>query len=533
MSHNLTEYQVIDPSNGKHLKTFPTATDKGISAAIDKAHNAYTKVWRSTPLRERTNLLLKVVDLIRQNKKEMVEIGITEMGKAIEQMEGEVDYIREILEYYAKNAEGFMKPVPCPGVPGAEIVSESLGVVLAIEPWNFPYYQVIRVVAPQLAAGNAVLVKPASCVAESALYLEKLFIQAGMPAGVFQVILATIPQIETLIDDFRIRGVTLTGNPFIVLEDADLDEAVRIAFQGRMDNMGQVCVALKRHIIVGRERGEKFEEAFVKLIKDMKVGDPRDRSTTIGPLFAEAGVVNILRQIEEAKAGGATVVVGGKRIDRPGAYVEPTLITDISRENPLFRKETFGPVASLYIVNTEEEAIELANATPYGLGGAVASSNVEHAKKVAAQIETGMVFINSGLNNSAATPFGGVKNLGFGRELEDLGFNEFVSNKMNKDSCFTYVHMHRSGDADLFEDFCKDKLPDDEIYVPPQHRPINPEDEDDVVPDQHAAFGIQRATQRVKEPAWKDLGLSDLMRKGPGPESKAAGPSKAPKALPR
>ncbi|PNP53524.1 hypothetical protein THARTR1_06218 [Trichoderma harzianum] len=456
MSHNLTEYKVIDPSNGKHLKTFPTATDKEISAAIDKAHDAYTKVWRSTPLRERTNLLLKVVDLIRQNKKEMVEIGITEMGKAIEQMEGEVDYITEILEYYAQNAEGFMKPVPCPGVPGAEVISESIGVVLAIEPWNFPYYQVIRVVAPQLASGNTVLVKPANCVAESALFLEKLFIQAGAPAGVFQVILATIPQIETLIDDFRVRGVTLTGSeragkavaeragrnlkkvvlelggsdPFIVLEDADLDEAVQIAFQGRMDNMGQVCVALKRHIIIGRERGEKFKEAFIKLIKGMKVGDPRDRSTSIGPLFAEAGVVGILRQIEEAKAAGATVVVGGKRIDRPGAYVEPTLITDISRENPLFREETFGPVASLYIVDTEEEAIELANATPYGLGGAVASSNIEHAKKVAAQIETGMVFINSGLNNSAATPFGGAKNSGFGRELAEIGFNEFVNKKL-------------------------------------------------------------------------------------------------------
>ncbi|KKP05251.1 succinate semialdehyde dehydrogenase [Trichoderma harzianum] len=454
--HNLTEYKVIDPSNGKHLKTFPTATDEQISAAIDKAHNAYTKVWKSTPLSERTKILRKVADLIRQNKKEMVEIAVTEMGKAIAQMEGEVDYICGILEYYAENAEGFLKPVPCPGVPGAEVVSESVGVILAIEPWNFPYYQVIRVVAPQLAAGNAALVKPANSVAESALYLEKLFLQAGAPAGVFQVILATIPQIETLIDDFRVRGVTLTGSeragkavaeragrnlkkvvlelggsdPFIVLEDADLDEAVQIAFDGRMDNMGQVCVALKRHIIVGRERGEMFKEAFVKLIKNMKIGDPRDRSTSVGPLFAEAGVVNILRQIEEAKVDGAKVVVGGKRIERPGAYVEPTLITDISRENPLFLQETFGPVASLYIVDTEEEAIELANATPYGLGGAVASTNIEHAKKVAAQIETGMVFINSPMNATPATPFGGVKNSGFGRELGDLGFNEFVNKKM-------------------------------------------------------------------------------------------------------
>ncbi|UKZ72733.1 hypothetical protein TrVFT333_000367 [Trichoderma virens FT-333] len=455
MSH-LTEYQTIDPSNGKLIKRFSTTTDDEISAAIDKAHRTYTTVWRSTPVRERTNILRKVADLVRQNKKEMVDIGVTEMGKMIEGMEGEIEFIVQILEYYADNAEQFMQPVPCPGVPGAEIVSESLGVVLAIEPWNLPYYQVIRVVAPQLAAGNAVLVKPANCVAESALFLEKLFIQAGAPAGVFQVILATIPQINTIIDDFRIRGVTLTGSeragkavaeragrnlkkvvlelggsdPFIVLEDADLDEAVQIAFQGRMENMGQICVALKRHIVVGRERGEKFKEGLVKLIKGMKVGDPRDRSTTIGPLYAEAGVVNIMRQIEEAKAAGATVVVGGKRIDRPGAYVEPTLITNISRENPLFLEETFGPVASLYVVDTEEEAIELANATPYGLGGAVASSSVEHAKRVASRIETGMVFINSSLNSSPAIPFGGVKNSGYGRELAELGFQEFVNKKM-------------------------------------------------------------------------------------------------------
>lgn len=455
MSH-ITEFKSIDPSNGQLIKIFPTTTDEEVSAAIDKAHQAYTKVWRSTPLSDRTNILLKVADLVRQNKKEMVDIGVMEMGKMIGSMEGEIDFIVHILEYYAKNAEEFMKPVPCPGVPGAEIVSEPLGVVLAIEPWNLPYYQIIRVVAPQLASGNAVLVKPANCVAESALYLEKLFIQAGTPAGVFQVILASIPQVNTIIDDFRVRGVTLTGSeragkavaeragrnlkkvvlelggsdPLIVLEDADLDEAIQIAFQGRMEGMGQICVALKRHIVVGRERGEKFKEGLVKLIKGMKVGDPRDRSTTIGPLYAEAGVMNILRQVEEAKAAGATVVVGGKRIDRPGAYVEPTLITDISRENPLFLEETFGPVASLYVVDTEEEAIELANATPYGLGGAVASSSVEHAKQVASRIETGMVFINSALNASAAIPFGGVKNSGYGRELGELGFQEFVNKKL-------------------------------------------------------------------------------------------------------
>lgn len=456
------EFKTIDPSNGQLVKEFPTATDEEVSAALDRAHKAYTKVWRNTPLSERTKILLKAAELIRQNKKELVDTAVTEMGKMIGAMEIEVDFIAVILEYNAGNAAEFLKPVPCAGVPGAEIVTEPLGVILAIEPWNYPYYQIIRVLAPQLAAGNVMLVKPAPSVAQSALLLEKLFTQAGAPPGVFQVILASIPQVNSLIDDFRVRGVTLTGSDragkavaeragrnlkkvalelggsdaLIVLEDADLDKAVQIAFEGRMDVMGQSCAALKRHIIVGRERGEKFKEAFIKLIKDMKAGDPRDRSTTIGPLFSESGVTNILRQIESAKAAGATVVAGGKRIDRPGAYVEPTLITDISPENPIYIEETFGPVASLYIVDTEEEAIELANATPYGLGGSVASSDIEHAKKVASQIDSGMVFINSPLNTHPAVPFGGVKNAGYGREQGELGIHEFTNKKL--------VRVHQS-----------------------------------------------------------------------------------------
>jgi succinate-semialdehyde dehydrogenase/glutarate-semialdehyde dehydrogenase len=455
MSAIMDEFKSIDPSTGKHVQTFPAATDAEISAALDRAHDAYTKVWRSTPVKERTKILSKVADLIRQNKQEMVEIAITEMGKLIGPTEDEIDFIVEILEYYSKNAEKFLKPVSIPERPGLELISEPVGVILAIEPWNLPYYQVIRQAAPQLAAGNTLLVKPANSVVQAALYLEKLFLQAGAPAGVIQVVLASVPQIGTLIDDFRVRGVALTGSeragravaeragrnlkkvilelggsdPLIVLEDADLDEAVKIAFDSRMHSMGQICVALKRHIVIGRERGKKFQDAYVKLIKGMKIGDPRDRSTTIGPLFAEIGVERLLQQIEEAKAAGAKIVIGGKRIDRPGAYVEPTLITDISRENPLFTGETFGPVASLYVVDTEEEAIELANATPYGLGGAVASSNIERAKRVASQIEAGMVFINSGLNDSTYLPFGGVKNSGIGRELGESGFYEFVNKK--------------------------------------------------------------------------------------------------------
>ncbi|KAL7922502.1 aldehyde dehydrogenase [Trichoderma austrokoningii] len=449
-------FQSIDPSNGQLVKTFAAATDAEVSAALDKAHNAYNKVWRATPVEERAKILARLAALIRQNKPEMVELGVTEMGKLIAQMEGEIDFIVSIIEYYAEHAVEFSQPVVNKLVPGTKVVTESLGVILAIEPWNFPFYQVIRVAACQLAAGNAVMVKPANSVAGSALFLEKLILQAGAPEGVFQVILATIPQIGTLIDDFRIRGVAMTGSeragravaeragknlkkavlelggsdPFIVLEDADLEEAIQVGFESRMAGMGQVCVALKRHIVIGRERGEKYKEGFAKLIKGMKVGDPRDRDSTVGPLFADIGVTRLQKQVEDAKAAGATVVVGGSKINRPGAYFEPTLITGITKENPLFLEETFGPVASLYVVDTEEEAIELANATTFGLGGAIASTNIEHAQRVAAQIDSGMIFINSGLNDHPSLSFGGVKNSGIGRELGELGFHEFVNKKM-------------------------------------------------------------------------------------------------------
>ncbi|KAM0254475.1 hypothetical protein ACHAQJ_006757 [Trichoderma viride] len=420
----VSHYNTTNPATGQLVKNFPSASDEKVFSALERAHNAYIKIWQ--------------------------------MGKTIGAIEMEVDISANILEYYAKNGQEFLKPVPCPGVLGAEVVSEPIGVILAIEPWNFPYYQIARVAAPQIVAGNTILVKPASTVPQCSLAFEKLFIDAGAPSGVYTNLFCSIPQVNALIDNFLVRGVTVTGSeragasvaeragrnmkkvvlelggsdPLIVLEDADLEEAIQVAASGRMICMGQACASFKRYIVVGKERGAKFQQGIVKVFAAMQPGDPMDRSTTLGPLFAESGVRDILIQVEEAKAAGATVVYGGKRIDRPGCYMEPTLITIISPENPLFQQETFGPVASLYVVDTEEEAIYIANATKFGLGSSIYSSNIKHAKELAAKIEAGMVFINSALNDGADVPFGGVKNSGFGRELSELGIGEFLNKKL-------------------------------------------------------------------------------------------------------
>ncbi|RFU78369.1 succinate-semialdehyde dehydrogenase nadp+ [Trichoderma arundinaceum] len=434
----VSHYNSTNPATGQLVKSFPSASDEEVISALARAHDTYIKIWRENPVAKRCEIIGRAADLMRERRHELSEIAVTEMGKTIGGMEMEVDISADILEYYARNGHDFLKTVPCPGVPGAEVVSEPIGVILAIEPWNFPYYQIARVAGPQIVAGNTMLVKPASTVPQCALAFEKLLVDAGAPTGVYTNLLCSVSQINALIDNFLVRGVTLTGSeradasvaeragrnmkkvvlelggsdPLIVLEDANLEEAIQ------------------RYIVIGKERGAKFQEGIVKIFTAMQAGDPMDRSTTLGPLFAETGVRDILAQVEQAKAAGATVVCGGRRINRSGYYVEPTLITNISLENPLFQQETFGPVASLYVVDTEEEAICIANATTFGLGSSIYSSNIEHAKKIASKMEAGMVFINSALNSGADVPFGGVKNSGFGRELSELGIGEFLTKKL-------------------------------------------------------------------------------------------------------
>ena len=378
------------------------------------------------------------------------------MGKLIGTSQAEVGLSAAILDYYADRAETFLAPRKLPESPGAVIETEPIGVILGIEPWNFPFYQLARVAGPQLMAGNVLVIKHAENVPQCALAFARLFEKAGAPAGVYTNVFASIDQIGRVIEDPRIAGVTVTGSeragsavaeracrslkksvmelggsdPLIVLQDADLEHALAGALFGRMFNTGQSCVSSKRIIVVGQQRGDRFLREFSAVLGTLHAGDPADPETTLGPLSSERALDLLLAQIRIAKDGGARVVLGGNRIDRPGYYLEPTILTGIDAKNPASVLEFFGPVASFYFVDTEDQAIELANATPFGLGASVFTSDADRGRQVARQIESGMVFINQPAWTAPELPFGGIKNSGFGRELSELGFGEFVNRKL-------------------------------------------------------------------------------------------------------
>lgn len=450
------KYQTLSPATGQVVKEFRGLSDREVESALDKANRRFADDWRFRPVQDRVRVLTKAAAILRERIDEYAGIVTLEMGKLISQSRAEVEVSAGILEYYAKHAEPFLDTKPVLGTQNTVIVTEPIGIILAIEPWNFPYYQLARVVGPQLAAGNVVVVKHSRNVPQAALAFEELLREAGAPEGVYTNLFIEFDQVNKIIDDFRVRGVTLTGSesagakvaeragralkkvvlelggsdPFIVLSDADMEDAVRQGAEGRMAVTGQECVASKRFIIVGKERGHLFVEGLRKIFDSLKFGDPADESTTLGPLSSESARDTLFEQIKSAKAHGAHIVSGGKIIDRPGFYIEPAIITDIDEKNPLYYEETFGPVASIYVVDDEEEAIKLANATRYGLGASVFSKDIAHARAVATKIETGMVFINSPAVLLPDVPFGGIKNSGFGRELGELGIGEFVNRKV-------------------------------------------------------------------------------------------------------
>lgn len=452
----VSQYKTLNPTTEAVEKVFPETTDEEVVAALNKAYHTYETDWRLRPVAERAKIVGKAASLLRQNLEEHAQLMTREMGKLISEARYEAGLTADILEYYATHGERFLTPKPLPEAAGSALVTEPIGVILAVEPWNFPYYQLVRVAAPQVVAGNVVMFKHAPTVPQCALAFAKLFQDAGAPEGVYTNLFCSISQINMLIDDFRVRGVTLTGSeragasvaeragrnlkkvvlelggsdPLIVLPDADLENTLDQGVAGRMINMGQACVASKRFIVVGKERGKAFLNGMIKRMGILRPGDPADSKTTLAPLFAERQLTDLLNQIERAKAHGARIVLGGQRIDRRGWYLEPTIITDISKDNPLYQEETFGPLASFYVVDTEQEAIELANATSFGLGAAVFGGDVAHAQDVASKIESGMVFVNSAAYLRPELPFGGVKNSGFGRELGELGIEEFVNRKV-------------------------------------------------------------------------------------------------------
>jgi len=448
-------YQSFSPFTGKLIKSFDDITDTQFEAKLAAAQACY-EVWRHKSYAERAVIIAKAAKLLKEQQETFAHTMTLEMGKRISEARGEVDFSSRILAYYAKNAEKFLAPVHLHPTHGeAHMESSPLGVIFCVEPWNFPYYQLARIAGPHLMAGNVLVVKHAGIVPQCAIAFEKLFIDAGGPAGLYTNLLISHKQSDRIVDDPRIKGVALTGSvaagqimaaaagrnvkvssmelggsdAFIVLDDADLDHTVKWAVWGRMYNAGQTCCAAKRFIVV-ESVADKFLEKFQAALAALKTGDPLDEATTLGPLSSEAALVQLLKQTADAVAAGARLVMGGKRVDRPGSFMEATILTDIKPENPAFRDEFFGPVASFFRVKDEDAAIALANDSDFGLGGSVWTRDVARGKRVASRVETGMMFINNIDWTDPELPFGGIKNSGYGRELGDMGIQEFVNKKL-------------------------------------------------------------------------------------------------------
>jgi succinate-semialdehyde dehydrogenase / glutarate-semialdehyde dehydrogenase len=449
-------YRSINPYNDKILKTFDDISDSALESAVSRAELVFDTLWSREPIARRAAVLKRAATLMRERSADLARLITLEMGKLINESLGEVSLSADILEYYAVQGPKMLAAQQLVIEEGeAAVESEPLGVLFCVEPWNFPYYQLARVAGPSLILGNVMLVKHASNVPQCAEAFERVMIDAGAPAGVYTNLFATKEQISHLIADPRIKAVALTGSEaagavvaaqagkalkkstmelggsdaFVVLEDADLDRAVSWAVWGRLNNTGQCCIAAKRFIVVDKV-ADAFLARFKASLELLKVGDPLDPSTTLGPLSSEGALQDLLKQVETAVAHGAKRVIGGRRISRAGAFIEAGILADIAPDNPAFHQEFFGPVAMFFRVKDEAGAIALANDSPYGLGGSVFTQDIERGKKVARQISTGMVFINQATWTAPNLPFGGIKNSGYGRELAELGMQEFVNKKL-------------------------------------------------------------------------------------------------------
>jgi succinate-semialdehyde dehydrogenase/glutarate-semialdehyde dehydrogenase len=448
-------YQSVNPFNNKPTKSFEEITDKQLEEKLALA-TACFETWKHTTYAQRAVIVNKAAKLLHEQADHFAHIMTSEMGKRISEAKGEVEFSSQILTYYAKNAERFLADVPLhPSHGDGHMESSPIGVIFCVEPWNFPYYQLARVAGPHCMAGNTVVVKHAGCVPQCAIAFEKLWLDAGAPPGLYTNLLISHEQSAKLMDDRRIKGVALTGSTaagrliaagagknlkpssmelggsdaFIVLEDADMEHTIKWALWGRMYNCGQTCCAAKRFIVV-EAVADKFLAAFKKALGALKAGDPMDEKTTLGPLSTESAVKQLVAQVDAAVAYGAKVELGGKRIDRPGAFMEPTILTHVEPGNPAFRDEFFGPVAMFFRVKDEAAAIALANDSDYGLGGSVFTKDLERGKRVASQVDTGMMFINNISWSDADLPFGGIKDTGYGRELGNMGIQEFVNKKL-------------------------------------------------------------------------------------------------------
>ncbi|WP_173922953.1 NAD-dependent succinate-semialdehyde dehydrogenase [Agromyces sp. Marseille-P2726] len=448
-------YAVVNPATGETLKTFPTITDAELEAAIAAADEAHRTWSKSSTVEQRAALVRRVAELHSERRQELGEIIVREMGKPIEQALSEVDFAADIYTYYADHAADFLKDEPIELLAGegsAVIRRSSLGVLLGVMPWNFPYYQVARFAGPNLIIGNTILLKHAEQCPESAAAMQQIFLDAGFPEGAYVNIYASHDQIAKVIADPRVQGVSLTGSeragaavaevagrhlkkvvlelggsdPFILLSTNDLESAVQAAVDARLDNSGQSCNAAKRFIVVD-EYYEPFLEKFTAKLAEVEASDPTSADSALGPLSSLKAAENLDEQVKRAVEHGAKLVHGGRR---DGAFFQTTVLTDVTPDNPASKEEFFGPVAQVYRAKDEAEAVQLANDIPFGLGSYVFTTDDEQAMRVADQIEAGMVFVNGVLMDGAELPFGGVKRSGTGREMGRLGADEFVNKKL-------------------------------------------------------------------------------------------------------
>jgi succinate-semialdehyde dehydrogenase/glutarate-semialdehyde dehydrogenase len=451
----MSDYAVTNPATGATTKTYETITDAGLQEAIALAYKTYQEWARTTSVEDRAALVRRVGELHAERREELAAIAVGEMGKPMEQALGEVDFCVDIYGYYADNGVELLKdePITLLAGEGTAIIRRSpFGVLLGIMPWNFPTYQVARFAGPNLIIGNTVLLKHAPQCPATAEALQKIYLDAGFPSGAYTNIYATNDQIATVIADPRVQGVSLTGSeragaavaeiagrnlkkvvlelggsdPFILLSTSDLDATVEAAVSARLDNTGQSCNAAKRFIVID-DLYEPFMEKFTAAMSEVTPGDPTEADTVIGPLSSTVAADRLQDQLDRAIKDGAKVVLGG---ERSGTFFPPTVLAEIPEGAAARYEEFFGPVAAVYRVRSEDEAVKVANDTPFGLGSYVFTTDADQAERIANRIDAGMVYVNLVGADGAELPFGGVKRSGSGRELGRYGADEFVNKKL-------------------------------------------------------------------------------------------------------
>jgi succinate-semialdehyde dehydrogenase / glutarate-semialdehyde dehydrogenase len=452
----VSEYKVVNPATNETEREFATASDAEVGQVLERSAQAF-RSWRTSAKDERSKILLRVAELYKERADDLAALITREMGKPTREAKGEIALVASIYRYYADNGQALLADTPFSPRAGGQAVirKEPIGSLLGIMPWNFPYYQVARFAAPNLMAGNTIILKHAPQDPESALAIEQIFRDAGLPEDAYINIFASNSQVADMIADPRVAGVSVTGSeragaavaevagrnlkkvvlelggsdPFIVLDSDDIAKTVKDAVAGRMGNAGQACTAAKRMIVVG-DLYQEFTDQFTAAMAALRPGDPTDPASDLGPLSSEAAAERLMDQIQDAVDKGATLRTGGRRLERPGAFFEPTVLTGVTPQMRAYHEELFGPAAVIYQVADAGEAVELANASSFGLGGAVYSADPERAREVAGLLDTGRVWINTPTGSMADLPFGGTKRSGVGRELGTLGIDEFVNKKL-------------------------------------------------------------------------------------------------------